>query len=89
MIGLIMFTSSLVFGRASPYFGHYLPGFETRELFYAVAGDVWLLTSLFVLGGAFWEKLKSLFQYNAYAMLPDKRTQHYPLSVALCRKYWV
>jgi hypothetical protein len=71
-IGLIMFATPIVFGWASPYFGHHLPGFATKTLIYALAGDVLLLISLFVLGGAFWDKLRSLFQHNAYAIFPDK-----------------
>ncbi|HJN10100.1 MAG TPA: hypothetical protein QF564_15550 [Pirellulaceae bacterium] len=70
--GLVMFAAPIIFGWASPYFGHHLPGFESGVLIYAVAGDVLLLTSLFVLGGAFWDKLRSLFQHNAYAIFPDK-----------------
>jgi len=71
-IGLVMFAAPIMFGWASPYFGHHLPGFETGALIYAVAGDVMLLISLFVLGGAFWDKLRSLFQHDAYAVLPDR-----------------
>lgn len=70
-IGLMMFATPIIFGWASPYFGHYLPSFETRPMIYAVAGDLLLLFSLFVLGGAFWDKLRSLFQHNAYAIFPD------------------
>ena len=62
----------MIFGWASPYFGHHLPGFETSTLIYAVAVDALLLFSLFVLGGAFWDKLRSLFQHNSYAIFPDK-----------------
>ncbi len=66
-IGLMMFTIPLSFGWASPYFGHHLPGFEQRQLIYAVAGDVVLLISLFLLGGDFWDKLRALFRYDAKA----------------------
>ena len=71
-IGLVMFTVPLVFGWASPYIGHHLPGFEDGALIYAVVGDVLVLSSLFVLGGDFWDKLRSLFQHNSYAIFPDK-----------------
>ena len=60
-----------MFGWASPYFGHHLPGFSSGQLIYAFVGDVLLLISLFVLGGDFWDKLHSLFRYNAYAIFPD------------------
>ena len=71
-IGLMMFSAPIIFGWASPYFGHHLPGFENGALIYAVAGDLLLLISLFILGGAFWDKLRSLFQHNSYAIFPDK-----------------
>ncbi len=64
-IGLIMFSTSLLFGWASPYFGYHLPGFETNSLVYAVAGDLVLFLSLFALGGNFWDKLRSLFRHDA------------------------
>jgi hypothetical protein len=70
-IGLLMFTTPLAFGWASPYFGHHLPGFEGGQLIYAIVFDLMLLTSLFVLGGGFWDKLRSLFKYSAYAVIPD------------------
>ncbi len=70
-IGLVMFATPLAFGWASPYFGHHLPGFEGGQLIYAVGFDVLLLISLFVLGSGFWDKLQSLFQHNAYAVIPD------------------
>jgi hypothetical protein len=71
-IGLMMFAAPIIFGWASPYFGHHLPGLKTRPLIYAVAGDVVLLISLFVLGGAFWDKLQSLFTHDAYVTIPEK-----------------
>ena len=43
-------------------------------MIYAVAGDVLLFISLFVLGGSFWDKLRSLFQHNAYVAIPDAPT---------------
>jgi hypothetical protein len=71
-VGLVMFATPVAFGWATPYFGHHLPGFEHGQLIYAIVGDVLLLISLFVLGGGFWDKLRSLFKHNAYAVIPDK-----------------
>ena len=39
---------------------------------YAVGGDLLLLASFFVLGGDFWDKLRSLFIYDAHAVIPEK-----------------
>ena len=72
-IGLVMFTVPLVFGWASPYFGHHIPGFESGRLIYAIVCDVLLLISLFVLGGGFWNKLRSLLKHDAYAVIPGAR----------------
>jgi hypothetical protein len=71
-IGLVMFTTSLAFGWAAPYLGNHLPGFDTKKLVYAISGDVLLLSSLFVLGGDFWDKLRSLFRHDARAVISDK-----------------
>ena len=67
-----MFATPLVFGWASPYIAHYIPGFADGRLIYAIVFDLLLLTSLFVLGGDFWDKLRSLFKYNAYVVIPEE-----------------
>jgi hypothetical protein len=72
IIGLVMFTTPLAFGWVSPYVAQHLPGFTDNRLIYAIPFDVLLLISLFVLGGAFWDKLRSLFMHDAYAVLPSK-----------------
>lgn len=71
-IGLVMFVIPFAFGWAAPYLGSYLPGFEQGEMFYALFFDVLLLSSLFVLGGGFWDKLRSLFTHRAYVVIPAK-----------------
>jgi hypothetical protein len=70
--GLVLFMLPILLGWAGPYFGGYLPGFVENNFTYSVVGDLMLLTSLFVLGGDFWEKLRSLFVHRAYAVIPDK-----------------
>ena len=71
-IGLVMFTTPLAFGWAAPYFADHIPGYQAGRLIYAIVFDVLLLISLFVLGGGFWDKLRSLFRHDANAMIPDK-----------------
>ena len=66
-VGLIMFLIPILFGWAAPYIEHHIPGYESNQLLYAFAGDVLLVTSLFVLGGEFWDKLRSLFVHGARA----------------------
>ena len=67
-IGLVMFLVPILIGWAAPYLGHHIPGYEGNELLYAIVGDVLLFSSLFVLGGEFWDKLRSLFVHPARAV---------------------
>ncbi len=71
-IGLVMFVIPLLLGWGGPYFGEYIPGFTENTMAYAIAGDLLLLIGLFVLGGDFWDKLRSLFVYDARAKIPEK-----------------
>jgi len=64
-IGLVMFCAPLLFGWLSLYLAGVTPGFVQSPLPYALGGDLLLLTSLFVLGGDFWDKIRSLFIHNA------------------------
>lgn len=63
--GLVLFIVPLVFAWVSPYAGRVVPELERYPLAVAIAGDVLLLISLFVLGGEFWDKLRSLFVHEA------------------------
>lgn len=71
-IGLVMFWVPILFGWVSLYFADQIPGFMEDPLPYAVGGDLVLLASLFVLGGDFWDKLRSMFIHDARAMIPEK-----------------
>lgn len=66
-VGLALFLFPLLFGWLAPYVSHLIPGYEEHRLALGIAGDLMLLTSLFVLGGEFWDKLRSLFIYGAKA----------------------
>jgi len=76
IIGLVMFALPLLLGWAWPYFGHLVPGLEAHPYALAIGGDVLLLISLFVLGGDFWDKLRSLFVHDAAAVFPKKPAAH-------------
>jgi hypothetical protein len=66
-IGLVMFLVPILVGWATPYLGHHIPFYDGNEIAYAIGGDVVFLSSLFVLGGEFWDKLRSLFVHGARA----------------------
>jgi len=63
-IGLILFIIPFIIGWLLPYFEHLIPLYEEYHLWINISGDILLIASLFVLGGDFWEKLRSLFIYN-------------------------
>ena len=64
-IGLVMFGVPILFGWLSVYTADYIPAFAQNPLPYALGGDLLLLASLFVLGGDFWDKIRSLFVHDA------------------------
>lgn len=66
-IGLVMFCVPILFGWVSLYAAHLIPGFLDDPFPYAVGGDLVLLASLFVLGGNFWDKIRSVFVYDSEA----------------------
>ena len=69
-IGLIMFLLPVLFGWLSIYTAKWIPGFGSDPFVYAVGGDLMLLVSLFVLGGDFWDKIRSLFIHDAEVRFP-------------------
>jgi hypothetical protein len=64
-IGLVLFSVPLLFGWLAPYLAGYIPIIDENRLVFAIIGDVLLFISLFVLGGEFWDKLRSLFIHRA------------------------
>ena len=70
-LGLVMFMVPFLLGFATPYFGQHIPGMGEHKIAYAVAGDLLLLAGLCMLGGEFWDKLRSLFIHKAVAVMPN------------------
>jgi hypothetical protein len=60
-----MFSLPILFGWLAPYAAHYVPGYEVHRLSINIIGDLMLFTSLFVLGGDFWDKVRALFVHDA------------------------
>ena len=69
-IGLFMFVLPLFFGWLEPYISTLLPGYASNRLLYNISGDVLFISSFFVLGGDFWDKLQALFVHGAKAIFP-------------------
>jgi hypothetical protein len=64
-VGLVMFVIPILFGWISVYTVDYIPYLQENPIPFAIGGDLLFLTSIFVLGGDFWDKVRSLFIYNA------------------------
>jgi hypothetical protein len=71
-LGLVMFFLPFLFTLILTYFGHVLPGGQEASPYYLKGGDAMQIVSLFVLGGDFWDKLRSLFVREAKAVFPEK-----------------
>lgn len=66
--GVLFFVIPITLGLLQPYLAHYIPFFQDIPLLWIIISDLLLLVSLFILGGEFWEKLKSLFHYDIVAL---------------------
>jgi hypothetical protein len=64
-IGLVIFCVPFLFGLLSPYISKWVPGLLSNPLPYAIGGDILIVTSLLVLGGDFWDKIRSLFIHDS------------------------
>lgn len=64
-IGLVLFTLPLLMAWVLPYVSDYFPFYEAYKFPINISGDFMLLISFFVLGGNFWDKLRSLFVYRS------------------------
>lgn len=70
-IGIVMFVLPLFFGWINPYVASYIPEYSTHRVAVNLAGDLLFLTSFFVLGGDFWDKVRGLFLHQATARIPS------------------
>ena len=74
-VGLVMFFLPILFGWLGPYWVQRIPGYEDYRLIANLIGDVLLVSSLFVLGGDFWDKLRGLFIHRAKIQLTGATPQ--------------
>jgi hypothetical protein len=70
-IGLAMFIIPLLMAWILPYAGHLLPFYQANLVAFSIGGDVLFVSSVFVLGGEFWDKLQALFIYGAKVAMPE------------------
>lgn len=70
-IGLVLFFAPVFFAWLSPYLIGVFPEIHTHRVPIGIAGDAMLIVSLFVLGGDFWDKIRSLFVRKAKVVFPN------------------
>ena len=70
IIGLVIFCVPFMFGWLSLYISKWVPGLMSHPLSYALGGDILILASLLILGGDFWDKIRSLFIHDAEVHFP-------------------
>ena len=71
-IGLVIFCLPLLFGWLSPYISKWIPDLLSNPLPFAIGGDILILASLLILGGDFWDKIRSLFIHDAEVHFSQK-----------------
>lgn len=69
-LGLVMFVLPILPWYIIAYAPQILPDGSQERLFVCIGSDLCFWSSLFVLGGDFWDKLRSLFIYEARAVIP-------------------
>jgi len=70
-LGLCLFLTPLLLGWLASYFSYLIPGYGEHQIAYNLIGDLIWLSSLLVLGGDFWDKVRALFIHRAKAVFPS------------------
>ena len=70
-IGLVMFVLPILHGWLAPYVPTIIPSYDLQGLIVNMIGDAMFISSFFVLGGDFWDKVRALFVYGATAKFPE------------------
>ena len=69
-VGLILFTLPILFGLLLPYLNLEFHFMQDIRFFLYPVSDLMIISSLFILGGNFWDKLRSLYIHRAKVVLP-------------------
>jgi hypothetical protein len=75
-IGLVFFSIPIIAGFVLPYVLEILPFVKQNLFIIVISGDAMLLLSLLILGGDFWDKIRSLFIYKSRAVMINDRSHN-------------
>jgi uncharacterized membrane protein YesL len=70
-VGLVLLIGTIAYAWLATYVPGLMPSDPSARLWANLALDLVLAASLFVLGGEFWDKLRSLFLYDAKVIVPS------------------
>ena len=70
-VGLVFFLLPLIPTYVMAYLPQWLPDNSPERLWVNLSSDAIFLTSLFILGGDFWDKLRALFVREARVVFPE------------------
>ncbi len=73
-VGLVLFCLPLIFAFLSPYLDLHFHFSDNIPFYINFILDVMLISSVFVLGGNFWDKLRALFINRAKVILPPVKS---------------
>lgn len=73
-VGLVLFSLPLIFAFLLPYLDLHFHFLEDIPFHFNLISDLMLISSVFVLGGNFWDKLRALFIHRAKVILPENST---------------
>jgi hypothetical protein len=72
-VGLVLFSLPLIFAFLSPYLDLHFHFLEDIPFYINLISDLMLVSSVFVLGGNFWDKLRALFIHGAKVIMSPVR----------------
>ena len=72
-VGLVLFCVPIIVAILSPYLDLKFHFLEDIPFYFTIITDLMIITSLFVLGGNFWDKLRALFIHRAKVILPPAK----------------
>ena len=75
-IGLILFSVPIIIGIAQPYLAYYISFFKELPLWWYITSDILFVSSFFVLGGDFWDKLSGLFKHSVKVVKAKNKTSN-------------
>lgn len=74
-LGLVLFSLPILMGLLLPYLDHELHIVQDIPFFLYPISDLMIITSLFILGGNFWDKLRALYIHRAKVIVPPFRPE--------------